>query len=265
VDTLTSADGTRIAFERLGHGPPLIVVGGALCDRARMRPVCAALGARVTAFNYDRRGRGDSGAGGGHDVEREIEDLAALVAEAGGSAAVYGHSSGAALALRAALAGLPFDRVVLHDAPFSPDGERERAAARAYHDELHTLVSAGRDGDAVALFMRLTGMPSDVVDAMRDEPWFAATAALGPSLLHDSAAMGNAERGAAVPADLIAAATVTFSTLVLVGDANPPLFLDAGRRLAEALPDARLQVLAGAGHAVDPVALVPPVTDFVTA
>lgn len=265
MDTLTSADGTRIAFERLGDGPPLIVVGGALCDRGRMRPVCAALGARVTTFNYDRRGRGDSEAGEGHDVEREIEDLAALVAEAGGSAAVYGHSSGAALVLRAALRGLPFDRVVLHDAPFSPAGESARAAARAYHDELQALVAAGRDGDAVALFMRLTGMPPDAVDAMRDEPWFAATAALGPSLLHDSAALGNAERGGTVPADLIAAATVTFPTLVLVGDANAPFFLDAGRRLAEALPDARLQVLAGAGHVVDPETLTPPVADFVTA
>ena len=88
MDTLTSADGTRIAFERLGDGPPLIVVGGALCDRGRMRPVCAALAAHATVFNYDRRGRGDSGEGEGPDVEREIEDLAALVAEAGGTAAV---------------------------------------------------------------------------------------------------------------------------------------------------------------------------------
>ena len=89
MDTLTSADGTRIAYERVGDGPPLIVVGGALCDRARLRPLCAALGAHLTVFNYDRRGRGDSGEGEGHDVERELDDMAALVAAAGGSAAVY--------------------------------------------------------------------------------------------------------------------------------------------------------------------------------
>ena len=264
MDTLTSADGTRIAYERVGEGPPLIVVGGALCDRSRLRPVCAALGLRLTVLNYDRRGRGDSGEAEGHDVEREIEDLAALVAEAGGSAAVYGHSSGAALVLRAALAGLPFERVVLHDAPFSPAGERERAAARAYDDELRALVAAGRDGDAVALFMRLTGMPADAVDAMRDEPWFAATTALGPSLVHDSAAMGNADRGATVPSDLIAAARTAYPTLVLVGAANPPFFLDAARQLAAELPDAHLQVLAGAGHVVDPEILAPAVADFVT-
>ena len=263
METLTSADGTPIAYERTGDGPPLIVVGGALCDRGRMRPVCAALSARLTVFNYDRRGRGDSGEGVGHDVEREIEDLAALVAAAGGSAAVYGHSSGAALVLLAALRGLDIDRVVLHDAPFTLDGDEARAAARAYDDELRALVSAGRDADAVALFMRLTGVPPAEVEAMRGEPWFAATAALGPSLVHDSAAMGNAERGATVPLDLIAAAEATFSALILVGDANPPFFLDAARSLAEALPDARLQVLEGEGHVVDPDTLTPAVTGFV--
>lgn len=264
MDTVKSADGTTIAYERLGDagGPPVIVVGGALCDRGRMRPVCAALAAHVQVFNYDRRGRGDSGEGDGHDVDQEIEDLAALVAEAGGSAAVYGHSSGAALVLRAALRGLPFDRVILHDAPFTPDGEEDRRAARAYHAELRALVAAGRDRDAVALFMRLTGMAPEAVEAMRDEPWFAATAALGPSLLHDSAAMANAERGATVPLDLIAGATATFPTLVLVGDANAPFFLDAARLLAEALPDARLQILEGQGHVVDPGTLTPVLADF---
>jgi len=264
METLISADGTAIAYERLGDGPPLIVVGGALCDRGRMGPVCAALGAHLTVFNYDRRGRGDSGEGAGHDVEREIEDLAALVTVAGGSAAVYGHSSGAALVLRAALRGVPFDRVVLHDAPFTPDSDADRARARAYDDELRALVTAGRDGDAVALFMGLTGVPPDAVEAMRGEPWFASTAKLGPSLVHDSAAMGNAERGATVPLDLIASATVSVPTLVLVGDANPPFFVEAGRALADALPDARLQVLAGLGHVVEPDALTPVVADFVT-
>ena len=211
MDTLTSADGTPIAYERLGDGPPLIVVGGALCDRGRMRPVCAALGAHVTVFNYDRRGRGDSGEGVGHDVEREIEDLAALVAEAGGRAAVYGHSSGAALVLRAALRG-----PALRPASSSTTRRSRPTATRVARrpgrttTELRALVAAGRDGDAVALFMRLTGVPPDAVEAMRGEPWFAATTALGPSLVHDSAAMGNAERGATVPLDLIAAAQPTF-------------------------------------------------------
>ncbi len=267
MDRVTSADGTTIAYERLGDGdgPPVIVVGGALCDRARMRPLCAALAARVPVFNPDRRGRGDSGEGDGHDVEREIEDIAALLAEAGGRAAVYGHSSGAALVLRAALRGLPFAGMILHDAPFTPDDEAHRGAARAYDERLRALVADARDGDAVALFMRLTGMPVEAVAAMRDEPWFAATAALGPSLLHDSAAMGNAERGATVPLDLIAGASVAFPTLVLVGDANPPFFLDAARRLADALPDARLRVLGGEGHVVAPETLAPLLADFVTA
>src|SRR5690242_2987831 len=180
----TSADGTVITYERLGDdaGPPVIVVGGALCDRARMRPYCEALAAHTPVINYDRRGRGDSGEGDGDDIAREIEDLAALVEEAGGRASVYGHSSGAALVLHAALRALPFDRVILHDAPFSAEGEPQDAA-RAYDLELRRLVAAGRDADAVALFMRLAGAPAEAVEAMRGEPWFAATAALGPSLV----------------------------------------------------------------------------------
>lgn len=261
-----SADGTTVAYERLGSGgPPMIVVGGALCDRGRLRPTCEALAAHATVFNYDRRGRGDSGEGAGDELGREIEDLAALVAEAGGRASVYGHSSGAALVLHAALRGLPFDKVILHDAPFGPDTGEQRTAAHAYDDELRSLVTAGRDADAVALFMRLTGMPADAVEAMRDEPWFAASAALGPSLVHDSVAMGNAERGGTVPLDLIAAAAPSCPVLVLVGDANPPFFVDAARRLADALPSARLQILEGAGHVVDPEALAPAVGEFIAA
>jgi pimeloyl-ACP methyl ester carboxylesterase len=258
-----SADGTVIAYERLGEaaGPPLIVVGGALCDRTRMRPFCEALATHTAVVNYDRRGRGDSGEGDGDDIAREIEDLAALVDEAGGRASIYGHSSGAALVLHAALRALPFDKVILHDPPFSADGEQQDAA-RAYDRELRHLVAAGRDGDAVALFMRLAGAPAEAVEAMRSEPWFAATAALGPSLVHDSVAMGNAERGGAVPRDLITETALTAPTLVLVGEANPPFFLEAAGRLAELLPAARLQVLAGQSHVIEPDALAPVVADF---
>src|SRR3712207_1174069 len=123
METVTSSDGTIIAFDRLGDGPPVIAVCGAMCDRALMRPTAEELAKRFTVFNYDRRGRGDSGDSQPYAAEREIEDLAALIAEAGGSASVYGHSSGAGLALHAAAADVPIARLVLHEPPYAPDTE----------------------------------------------------------------------------------------------------------------------------------------------
>ena len=131
---VSSADGTSLAFDRLGEGPPIVLVTGALASRALMRPTAEALAAHLTVINYDRRGRGDSGDTTPYAIEREIEDLEALIAEAGGSASLYGHSSGAGLALHATAAGLPVDRLILHDAPYGTDDER--AGARAYGERL---------------------------------------------------------------------------------------------------------------------------------
>src|SRR5215207_11658700 len=114
VYSVPSGDGTSIVFERLGKGPPVIVVGGATCDRTITRPLAEELAKHFTVINYDRRGRGDSGDTAPHAIEREIEDLRALVAEVGGTASVYGHSSGAGLVLHAAAHGLPAPKGVLH-------------------------------------------------------------------------------------------------------------------------------------------------------
>jgi pimeloyl-ACP methyl ester carboxylesterase len=121
VRTATSADGTPIVFDRLGDGPPVIVVGGQFCDRVLTHPTAEELAKHFTVFNYDRRGRGDSGDTQPYAIEREIEDIGALIAEAGGTASVYAHSSGASLALHAAAAGLPIARLVLHEPPYAPD------------------------------------------------------------------------------------------------------------------------------------------------
>ena len=130
MTTVTSADGTTIAYDRLGDGPPVVVVGGALADRAVLAATAEALAAHRTVLNYDRRGRGDSGDTAPYAVAREVEDLAALLAAAGGSAALYGHSSGAALALHAAAAGLPIERLVMHEAPYGPRSPLRRRAPR---------------------------------------------------------------------------------------------------------------------------------------
>ena len=142
---VASPDGTTIAYDRLGDGPPVIVVCGAMCDRALMRPTAEELAKHFTVFNYDRRGRGDSSDTTPYAVEREIEDIGALIAEAGGTTSVYGHSSGAGLVLHAAAAGLPIAKIALHDPPYAPDGDEEaRRTSREYGENLKVMLSEGR-------------------------------------------------------------------------------------------------------------------------
>lgn len=271
MNRVTSADGTPIAYERLGDGRPIIVVGGALCDREVTRPLAEELARHFAVINYDRRGRGDSGDAGAYAVEREVEDLGALIAEAGGTASVYGHSSGAGLALHAAAAGLPIARLVLHEPPFVPDREDERRSSREFAERLERILSEGRRGDAVALFLAATGMPPELVARLRSEPSapLAGTAqrwarmeANAHTLLYDSEIMGDVSRGGTIPLDR--AAAVTIPTLVLSGGESPDWMIDVGRQLAEALPNGRHRVLEAQGHVVPPEVLVPVLVDFFT-
>src|SRR5919206_3527409 len=163
---IASPDGTTIAYDRLGEGPPVIMVCGAMCDRALMRPTAEELAKHFTVFNYDRRGRGDSGDTAPYAVEREIEDLGGLIDEAGGTASVYGHSSGAGLVLHATAHGLPIAKIVLHDPPYALD-EEARQNAREYGENLRAMLLEDRRGDAVELFMTMVGMPQEMVEGMR--------------------------------------------------------------------------------------------------
>ena len=165
---VSSPDGTTIAYDRLGDGPPVVLVCGAMCDRALMRPTAEELAKHFTVFNYDRRGRGGSADTRPYAIEREIEDIGALVAEAGGTASVYGHSSGAGLVLHAAAAGLPIAKIALHDPPYALDGDEEaRRSAREYGETLKATLSEGCRGDAVELFMTLVGMPQEMIEVGR--------------------------------------------------------------------------------------------------
>src|SRR5713226_10328645 len=158
-----SKDGTPIAFDRTGHGPPVILVDGALCYRASgpSGPLAALLAEKFTAFTYDRRGRGDSGNTQPYAVEREIEDIDALINQAGGSAFLFGISSGAALAMEAAIKlGDKVKKLAMYEAPYNDD-EAARQAWRDYRKQLAEVLAQGRRGDALALFMMLTGMPAD--------------------------------------------------------------------------------------------------------
>jgi pimeloyl-ACP methyl ester carboxylesterase len=258
VNRVTSGDGTTIAFDRLGHGRPVIVVGGQLADRALTRPTAKKLAKHLTVFNYDRRGRGDSGDTAPYAVEREIEDLAALIAEAGGRASVYSHSSGAALALHAAAGGLPIAKLVLHEPPYTPDGDKDRQrATRNEAERIKTLLAEDRRGDAVEYVMRGIGIPPEVINGMSQDP---RTLAMAHTMAYDSEIMGDISRGGTIPADLLDA--VTTPTLVLVGGASPEWMIDVSRRLAEGLPNGRHGILEGQAHVVPPDVLVPVLEEF---
>ena len=261
MDIVTSSDGTPIAFDRLSDGQPVIVVGGQLCDRALTRPTAEALAKHFTVFNYDRRGRGDSGDTAPYAIEREIEDLGALIAEAGGTASVYAHSSGAGLALHAAAAGLPISRLVLHEPPYTPDGaEEERRIAREIGERHRVLLAENRRGDAVELVMTTTGMPREMVEEMRQRPRWAELEAMAPTIVYDSEIMGDISTGGTVPADLLG--RVMTESLVLVGGAGPEWMIAVGRQVADALPNGRHRVLEGQEHVVPPEVLVPVLAGF---
>ncbi|TYB41340.1 alpha/beta fold hydrolase [Actinomadura chibensis] len=262
MDIVKSADGTRIAYDRTGDGPALVYVGGALNDRGSGAALAALLAPGHTVLTYDRRGRGDSGDTPPYAVEREIEDIAALLDAAGGAAALYGMSSGAALALRAAAHGLPVTRVAVFEPPFSPPHDDRLTRARAYHTDLTGLLADGRRGDAVALFMTAVGMPEDAVRQMRGAPMWPALEALAPSLAYDSAVMDDAGSGGAVPEEVLR--RVTVPALVLDGGDSPAWMRDIAARTAALLPAGTHRTLPGQTHDVAPDAVAPVLSAFLT-
>ena len=192
METVTSADGTVIAFDQLGSGPPLIVVAGASCDRAVDTAIAAALADRFTVLNYDRRGRGDSTDTPPYAVDREIEDLDVLVSAAGGTATVVGLSSGAVLAAHAAASGLPVRHLVMWEPPFRLDAEGQRQTA-TYNERLAALLADDDRGGALELFMRMVGVPEPAIAGMRQSPYWALGEGLAPTLAYDAAVMGVGE------------------------------------------------------------------------
>lgn len=259
--TTTSADGTTIAYEQFGAGEPLIVVGGAMCDRARSRPTSEELAKSLSVINYDRRGRGDSGDHAPYAVEHEIEDLAGLIEVAGGAASVYGHSSGAALALRAAAAGLQITTLVLHEPPFSPGGEVVSEEARSYGQAVRELLARDRRGDAVELFFTRTGMPAEMISGMRQSPAWPALEALAPTLAYDSEVMGDLATGGVVPIGLLG--RVNAPTLVICGGQSPSFFTEAAALIVDGIPQSRHVTLENQHHVVPPEILAPTVQEFV--
>lgn len=261
AEQVTSRDGTPIGFDRYGEGPGVLLVGGAFQHRA-IDPATARLaellGERFTVLHYDRRGRGDSGDTRAYAVEREIEDLAALMEETGARASIFGMSSGAVLALRAAAAALPVHRLVLYEPPFQPD-EGARAGTPVYRRNLEALLDEGRWGDAAALAMRNFGTPPEMVEAMRETPHWERFESVAPTLAYDAAVMGDGS----VPFELLA--SVDAPTLVIDGGDSPAWMREATRLVAEGLPHGRRRTLEGQTHDVDPGVLAPVVIEFLDA
>ena len=260
MPTVSSADGTVIAYERTGSGPALVLVDGALCHRAAgpMRPLAALLRERFTVHTYDRRGRGESSDTMPYAVAREVEDLQALIGEAGGEAYVYGISSGAALALAAAAAGLPITKLALYEPPFMAEVE-DGARIKEYTERLGELLDAGRAGDAVELFMTNVGVPAPAVAGIRAQPGWAALEAIAPTLAYDDQVLGDG----GVPRDL--AGAITIPALVLAGAASPQSLQQAAKATADALPAAGHRTLDGQTHDVAPDALAPVLAAFFAA
>ncbi|MEU8246878.1 alpha/beta hydrolase [Nonomuraea sp. NPDC048916] len=262
MEVTHSKDGTAIAFDRTGSGPALVYVAGALCDRATGAALAERLAPRFTVFCYDRRGRGDSGDTPPYAVEREVEDLAAVIDAAGGRAAVYGISSGAALALDSAAQGLAVTRLALYEPPFNPDDEELRIEAKAYAARLAEVLAEGRRAAALELFLSIVGTPAEVIGQMRHAPMWAALETLAPTLAYDSAVMGDAATGGAVPVER--AATTTVPTLVMAGGASPAWMRDVARLVAGALPSGEYRVLDGQTHDVAADVLADALIDWLT-
>lgn len=258
VTQTRSQDGTRIAFERLGVGEPVILVAAALQGRTNYRPLAEELARHFTVFNYDRRGRGGSGDTQPYAVERELEDLNAVVTEAGGRASVYGHSSGAALVLHAAAHGLPIDKIILHEPPFGSGSDEVRQAEQQEAERISALLAQDRNGDAVKTFLEPMGMPPEMLDHLSHDPAMQANA---PTILYDPyEVMSEHSRGGKTPAEQ--AGGVTTPALVVAGGASPEWMINASRQIADALPMGGLHILEHQQHIVPPEVLAPVLTEF---
>ena len=258
--TVTSADGTSIAYTATGDGPAVIVVDGALCHRAfgPSGGVAEQLAPEFTVYTYDRRGRGESGDADAYAPEREVEDIAALIRAAGGQARVVGFSSGGALALLAAAADVGVTRVACYEAPYvTRDWHRE--AALKYTADLHQALDEGRTDDMPALFMALVGMPEDQLGGMRQSPVWPMFTAVAKTLTYDNAVLGY-RAGGEVPTDLLA--TITVPVLALDGGASPDLLRDPAGIIAGACPDGERLTLEGQTHEVSAEAIGPVLAKF---
>jgi len=261
MNHVTSADGTKIAYETRGTGPALILIGGAFCDRrakAAGLPLAELLAPSFTVTSYDRRSRGDSTEASPWSIEREVEDLAALIAAAGGTAHLYGISSGALLAVEAAVRGLSVAKLALYEPPIVLDSERR--PSDAFAAQLAEHASTGRRGDAVELFLtRVVQVPAPAIAGMKKSPMWSGLEALAHTLAYDIRLTANA------PALVDRAAGLQTPLALWNGGASPPWMHEGARALAAAVAHGETRTLAGQTHDVDPRVLAPALVEWLSA
>jgi pimeloyl-ACP methyl ester carboxylesterase len=255
MDKVISNDGTPIAYETSGTGPALVLVGGAFCDRHFADPLAELLKERFTVVKYDRRGRGDSGDTQPYSVEREIEDLAAVIEAAGGSAYAFGVSSGAVLAVDAATAGTPIRGLALVEPPYAVHETRTEIPNLA--GEYTRLCREGRRGEAVELFMtKAVGQPPEAVEQVRGTPMWPALEAMAHTLAYDATITGDGR----LPTER--AASIAVPTLAIDSTASPEWLRAAAQAIAAAVPDARHVSVPGQFHQPDNQALATEISSF---
>ena len=261
MSKVRSKDGTEIAYTRGGNGPAVVLVGGGLDDGSENAALIPAMASEFTVINYARRGRGESGTIAPYALEREIEDLAVVVKEVGGRAHVFGASSGGALVLEAAAAGLPIDRIAVWEVPYAVADE----AVRGWQQYVRALREALHDRDqALTLFMRLAGSPEEMVSQVRQSEYWPAMLELAPTLAHDAACLGDGRP----PVDRLV--TISQPTVVLTGPGGeatseemPVDYMgNSADAIVAAIPAAERRRLSEGGHMVDPEVLGPVLIDW---
>jgi pimeloyl-ACP methyl ester carboxylesterase len=255
TSTVTSSDGTKIAVDIAGSGPAVVLVSGGSVDRGSNAGLADALNGEFTTYNYDRRGRGDSGDTAPYAVQREIEDIEAVIALAGGHAHLFGSSSGAGLAFEAAAAGAPIDKLVLWEPPYNLDPAGRPPADSV--EQLDRMVAEGRRGDAATFFMvDMVRLPADFAAFAKTQPWWPGQEAIAHTLAYDARVMGDYSVPTAT------AARIAVPTLILTGGASFPFFKPTAAALVDAMPDARTAELPEQQHNVDPTVLGPAMAEF---
>ena len=260
LQTTTSADGTTIAYDRLGSGPAVVLVCGGSVDRQSNAGLAQVLASDFTVYNFDRRGRGDSGDTPPYAIEREIEDIEALIDSAGGSAFVYGKSSGASLALQAASSlGGKVKKLALYEAPYS-EADGAANAWKEFRAKLDAHLAANRRADAVSLFLQFVGMPAPALEKLKASPAWPAMEAMAPTLAYDNAVLGDTR---SVPVET--AAKVKAKTLVMDGGASletMPFMRATADKLGKTIPNAQRLTIEGQAHDVSSKVMAPVLLGF---
>ena len=261
MEKVRSKDGTEIAYDRVGSGPALVLVGGAWNDRMSSAPLAQLMADEFTVYTYDRRGRGDSGDTQPYAVEREIEDLEAVIEAAGGSAYAFGTSSGGALALEAAAAGAPITRLAMFEPPYVTDDSRP-PVPDDYVAHIEELVANGDRTEVIRYFMTVAvGMPPEMVEGMLASPVTEVMEPVAHTVAYDGRVMFRGSmQGQPLPNRY--RDTVTVPALVMDGGNSPAWLHNAARGLVGILPDVQYRTLAGQDHAAPPEAIAPVLVEF---